>query len=110
MERNRGGQEYIHSTEGLENLYLDDNAFEGGLPANIGSCRNLRVLWLQNNNISGTVPEGLADIPLGKRQSLVLCRLCSRYNDLYLYAAHSFLKCALKWDVFRVTAPLMWTE
>ena len=46
----------------LRLLVLDDNQLSGTLPTEIGKLANLQVLWLQYNQLSGVLPAELANL------------------------------------------------
>ncbi|KAI7724833.1 hypothetical protein M8C21_006947, partial [Ambrosia artemisiifolia] len=47
---------------GLEQLWLDGNALTGPIPDFTG-CPNLKIIHLENNQLSGDLPSSLADLP-----------------------------------------------
>ncbi|KAL9665601.1 hypothetical protein QQ045_021022 [Rhodiola kirilowii] len=49
-------------TDDLNFVYLSDNKFSGGIPANlVASCKSLQILDLSGNALSGAVPFGLSN-------------------------------------------------
>ena len=65
---------------GLRILYLNDNQLSGTIPVNYGSSPRLKDLWLNDNKLSGTLPiisEG-EFLFLGMSYVFQLCnRMCS---------------------------------
>ena len=49
----------------LRYLYLNQNQLSGTLPAELGNCSTLNYLVLDNNNITGTIPVEVASMNLG---------------------------------------------
>ncbi|GJU91491.1 probable LRR receptor-like serine/threonine-protein kinase [Tanacetum coccineum] len=46
----------------LEELWLEGNAFTGSIP-DFSGCPNLRIIHLENNQLSGHIPSSLANLP-----------------------------------------------
>ncbi|TKY69601.1 leucine-rich repeat receptor protein kinase [Spatholobus suberectus] len=47
----------------LRNLYLNNNYFTGGIPAQLANLTSLEILYLSYNKMSGVIPSSLAHIP-----------------------------------------------
>ncbi|XVF18626.1 hypothetical protein REPUB_Repub11eG0038700 [Reevesia pubescens] len=60
----------------LRNLFLNDNQLEGSLPRSLANCSSLEVLNLGNNKLTDIFPHWLA--PLPRLQVLIL-----RFNRLH---------------------------
>ena len=43
----------------LEELWLNNNQLSGSIPKELGQLASLRRLWLNNNQLSGSIPEEL---------------------------------------------------
>lgn len=66
----------------LTGLYLRDNAFSGGLPAEIGRIGTLEYLALENNaGLSGLIPRSLLDIEFLERLTFAGTGLCPQVDD-----------------------------
>ncbi|KAI4342761.1 hypothetical protein MLD38_027345 [Melastoma candidum] len=49
----------LSSLRNLELLHLNDNQLSGPIPSSLGSINSLRELYLQNNDFTGEVPKSL---------------------------------------------------
>eukprot|EP01018_Ginkgo_biloba_P023217 Gb_22625 [translate_table: standard] len=47
----------------LRRLYLHNNQFAGNIPASLDKCKNLQALDLSHNRFSGSMPSGVAGLP-----------------------------------------------
>ncbi|RZC24501.1 putative leucine-rich repeat receptor-like protein kinase isoform B [Glycine soja] len=47
----------------LRNLYLNNNYFTGGIPAQLANLTSLEILYLSYNKMSGVIPSTVAHIP-----------------------------------------------
>ncbi|KAL2484679.1 Leucine-rich repeat (LRR) family protein [Abeliophyllum distichum] len=74
----------------LRNLYLNNNYFTGGIPAQLANLTNLEILYLSHNKMSGIVPSGLAHIPRLTYLYLDHNQFSGRIPDAFY--KHSFLK------------------
>ncbi|OEL29754.1 putative inactive receptor kinase, partial [Dichanthelium oligosanthes] len=60
----------IGNLTALRTLSLRLNALSGGIPADIGSCAELRYLYLHGNRFDGEIPDGLFGLTLLLRLDL----------------------------------------
>jgi len=49
----------LSSLKYLESVHLEDNSFSGNIPSFFGGVPHLRELFLQNNNLTGQIPNNL---------------------------------------------------
>ena len=73
--------------ENLKYLYLDNNQLSGEIPQSIGNLEILRRLYLHNNYLSGQIPESICNIydsNIDFWMYLSNNRLCPISEDLYL--------------------------
>ena len=52
----------IGNCRNLKNLFLDNNKLEGSIPSSIGNLKRLRNLWLGANQLSGEIPASLGTL------------------------------------------------
>jgi hypothetical protein len=52
----------ISKCTSLDQLFLNNNAFEGQLPGSVGELSNIQALYLDNNNLAGTIPPELTKL------------------------------------------------
>ncbi|KAF8006187.1 hypothetical protein BT93_K0481 [Corymbia citriodora subsp. variegata] len=52
----------ITKLSGLVELWLDGNALTGSIP-DLSSCVNLKIIHLENNQLTGELPSSLANLP-----------------------------------------------
>lgn len=50
----------------LTALRLQNNSFTGELPSELGLLTNIKTLYLQHNELEGSIPEPMCDIVLGR--------------------------------------------
>lgn len=48
----------------LSHLQIHENRLSGTIPANIGNATRLQILDLQGNNLIGSIPDSLYDLPI----------------------------------------------
>ncbi|OMO63235.1 hypothetical protein COLO4_32660 [Corchorus olitorius] len=51
----------LHSMGQLETLHLENNSLTGPIPQSLGKLHSLREVFLQNNNLDGQIPKELLD-------------------------------------------------
>ena len=62
-----GGLDDLNNLSGLSNLerlYLNDNQLSGTISALLGNLANLQELWLHNNALTGEVPPVLSELAM----------------------------------------------
>ena len=62
-----GGLDDLSNLSGLSNLerlYLNDNQLSGTISAQLGNLTNLQELWLHNNALTGEVPPELSELTM----------------------------------------------
>ncbi|MYF79188.1 MAG: hypothetical protein F4180_04735, partial [Chloroflexi bacterium] len=62
-----GGLDDLNNLSGLSNLerlYLNDNQLSGTISAQLGNLTNLQELWLHNNALTGEVPSELSELTM----------------------------------------------
>ena len=64
-------------------LYLQNNSLTGEIP-DFGKTSKLENLQLQNNKLEGTIPQSLSHAPLGKYQILMVATI----NSYFLVSKH----------------------
>lgn len=74
----------------LRNLYLNNNYFTGGIPAQLANLTNLEILYLSYNKMSGIIPSELARIPRLTYLYLDHNQFSGRIPDAFY--KHPFLK------------------
>ncbi|XP_078181047.1 putative LRR receptor-like serine/threonine-protein kinase At1g67720 [Carex rostrata] len=52
----------LTSLSGLVELYLDNNSLTGSIP-DFSGCPNLQIIHLENNKLTGSLPSSLANLP-----------------------------------------------
>ncbi|RRT38011.1 hypothetical protein B296_00054171 [Ensete ventricosum] len=65
-----GGMPALGKSQGLEELVLSANSFDGQIRSDIGGHRNLTLLDLSQNDLSGSTPDGIGN--LSKLETLLL--------------------------------------
>ncbi|XP_059647787.1 receptor-like protein kinase At3g21340 [Cornus florida] len=49
----------MKSLKALQTLHLENNQFEGQIPASLAELTDLKEIFLQNNNLDGNIPDAL---------------------------------------------------
>ncbi|XP_047961184.1 putative receptor-like protein kinase At3g47110 isoform X2 [Salvia hispanica] len=84
----------FHNLPKLEELYLDNNKFKGGIPAEIGNLSKLEELSIKNVSLYGDIPSSIFNmsslIYLDLSDNNLLGNISTFYNlpkleELYLY-------------------------
>ena len=44
-------------------LWLDNNELTGGIPDSLERCQQLHIVWLNHNNLTGGIPEFFGSMP-----------------------------------------------
>ncbi|XP_073130605.1 inactive leucine-rich repeat receptor-like serine/threonine-protein kinase At1g60630 [Henckelia pumila] len=53
----------LSGLKNLKSLFLNDNKFSGGIPANLALLRHLKTIDVSGNGLSGQIPRSLVDLP-----------------------------------------------
>ena len=67
----------------LRHLYLQNNSLTGEIPDFVNASK-LETLTLQNNKLEGTIPQSLSHAPLGKYHILMVATI----NSYFLVSKH----------------------
>jgi len=75
-----GSIDFLTSFPNITEAHLDNNSFNGTIPASLGDLTNLHILTLHRNSLSGTMPESI-------------CNLRTNHNLKYLMADCDVVEC-----------------